>query len=387
MSIRKRTWRTRGGEEREAWVVDYTDQRGTRHLKTFDRKKDADAWAAATKIEVIRGIHTPASASITVADAAQRWLDRCQRDGLEPATLRGYRSNVRYHIAEMLGGVRLAMLTVPLVSDFQARLIEGSRSRALTRKILGSLGALVAYAQIEGLVSHNVVADFMRSRGRTGERVEERQRRKLRVGEDIPTPAELREILKLEYAGKWRPVLMTAALTGMRASEFRGLTWDNVDFKNSTIHVVQRADCFHTMGKPKSRAGIRSIPLTPMLAQVLREHKLACVKGEKNLCFPDRRGEINHHKTIHLAFAAVQVAAKITRNGKAKYSGLHCLRHFFASWCINRKVDGGLELPAKVVSERLGHSSIAITLNTYGHLFPRGDDSAALAEGEAALLN
>jgi len=50
-------------------------------------------------------------------------------------------------------------------------------------------------------------------------------------------------------------------------------------------------------------------------------------------------------------------------------------------------VDGGLELPAKIVSERLGHSSISITLNTYGHLFPRGDDSAALAEAEAALLS
>src|SRR5262249_56240011 len=93
----------------------YTDQRATRHLKTFDRKKDADAWACATKVEVIKGIHTPASASITVADAAQRWLDRCQRDGLEPATLRGYRTNVRYHIAEMLGGARLATLTVPSV--------------------------------------------------------------------------------------------------------------------------------------------------------------------------------------------------------------------------------------------------------------------------------
>jgi integrase len=70
---------------------------------------------------------------------------------------------------------------------------------------------------------------------------------------------------------------------------------------------------------------------------------------------------------------------------QAKYTGLHALRHFFASWCINRDIDGGLELPAKVVQERLGHSSITVTLDTYGHLFPRGDDSAKLAEAENRL--
>jgi integrase len=71
---------------------------------------------------------------------------------------------------------------------------------------------------------------------------------------------------------------------------------------------------------------------------------------------------------------------------KAKYSGLHTLRHFFASWCINRKVDGGLELPAKIVQERPGHSSIVVTLDTYGHLFPRGDDANELADAERVLL-
>ena len=90
-----------------------------------------------------------------------------------------------------------------------------------------------------------------------------------------------------------------------------------------------------------------------------------------------------------------QIAAGITKVGKnsngkvanvAKYSGLHCLRHFFASWCINRKVDRGLELPVKIVQERLGHSTVAMTLDIYGHLFPRADDSEELAAAERALL-
>jgi integrase len=71
---------------------------------------------------------------------------------------------------------------------------------------------------------------------------------------------------------------------------------------------------------------------------------------------------------------------------QVKYSGLHALRHFYASWCINRKADGGLELPAKVVQERLGHASIVMTMDTYGHLFPRNDDGTELAAAANALL-
>jgi len=59
---------------------------------------------------------------------------------------------------------------------------------------------------------------------------------------------------------------------------------------------------------------------------------------------------------------------------------------FYASWCINRKVDGGFEPPLKVVQARLGHASIQMTADTYGHLFPRSDDGAELAMAEKALL-
>ena len=69
----------------------------------------------------------------------------------------------------------------------------------------------------------------------------------------------------------------------------------------------------------------------------------------------------------------------------AKY-GWHSLRHFYASWCINRRVDAGLELPLKVVQARLGHAAITMTADRYGHLFPRGDDGAELAAAEKAIV-
>jgi integrase len=196
--------------------------------------------------------------------------------------------------------------------------------------------------------------------------------------------------------GRWRPLLLTAIFTGLRASELRGLRWQDVDFDKRELHVRQRADCYSAIGNPKSEAGERTVPLTPIVLNALREWRLACPKGELGLVFPTGKGNVESHSNIvKRGLAPIEIAAGVTatepgRDGKtrvrAKYTGLHVLRHFYASWCINREMDGGLELPPKVVQERLGHSSIMLTMDVYGHLFPRGDDSAKLAEAESKLL-
>jgi integrase len=92
------------------------------------------------------------------------------------------------------------------------------------------------------------------------------------------------------------------------------------------------------------------------------------------------------HRSLLDSLAPVMAAAGVVdKAGRPKYA-LHALRHFFASWCINPRSRGGRELPAKVVQELLGHSSIVITLDTYGHLFPASDDRAELAAAASALL-
>ena len=69
----------------------------------------------------------------------------------------------------------------------------------------------------------------------------------------------------------------------------------------------------------------------------------------------------------------MKAAKLIDKEGNPLY-GLHALRHFFASWCINAKDSGGRELPPKAVQELLGHSTITMTLDIYGHMFPgKGD--------------
>ena len=81
----------------------------------------------------------------------------------------------------------------------------------------------------------------------------------------------------------------------------------------------------------------------------------------------------------------MKAAGVVTKAGKPKYA-LHAFRHFFASWCINPKERGGRELPPKVAQELLGHSSIVMTLDIYGHLFPKEGGKTELADATRTLL-
>ena len=386
VSVRRRSWVGRG-ERKEAWVVDYVDQHRTRHIKTFARKKDADAYHAKVAVDVRAGIHTADSRSVTVVEAGRLWLNGAAAAKLERPTIEQYEQHLRLHIAPLIGEVRLTQLTVPMARSFEDQLAK-DRSPAMVRIVMRSLGAILADAQERGLVAQNVVRNLRCARRGNGRaRADKRQRGKLKVGVDIPTPAEIGALIA-HLTDQRRALLLTAILTGLRSSELRGLRWQDIDLKRAVLHVRQRADCYRRIGRPKSAAGERTVPLPPMLVNTLREWKLACPKSDRDLAFPNGRGNPEYRSDIvYRSFRPAQVAAGVVNGqGRAKYGGLHALRHFYASWCINRRVDGGLELPLKLVQSRLGHASIQITADRYGHLFPSGDDGAELAAAEKALL-
>jgi integrase len=376
MAVRKRTWVTKTGERREAWVVEYADAAGIRRTETFARRRDADARAAQIDVDLRRGVHTPTSTSPTVSLAAQEWLTAVRLRERERTTLEGYRRHVELHITPALGSTRLAALTTPKVVAF-CEALQARKSRLLARKVLTSLKSILKDAQRRGnLASNAALAVSIEP---------DRRRKQLLVGVDIPLPDEITRILTAAKP-HWRPLLIVAVFSGLRASELRGLRWEDIDFKRGELHVRQRVDRYNTVGKPKSNAGSRTIPIGPMVVNTLRQWKLA--RPTEGLVFGTRSGRpIEHTNLVRCALWSAQVAAGVIgADGRAKYTGLHALRHFYASWCINRKVDGGLELPAKVVQARLGHSSITVTFDTYGHLFPRGDDGAELAAAERGLF-
>ncbi len=379
MSVRKRKWITRRGEAKEAWIVDYIDQNGERHIQTFDRKKDADDCHATVKVDVRQGVHSPHSKSKTVAEAAEDWISFVKLEGRERTTTDHYQQHVALHINPRMGREKLANLTTPRINAFRNDLLA-NLSRAMAKKVLTSLKSLLNDAKRRGNVAQNVALGV-------SIKIDNRDKKKLKVGVDIPTPDEIKRIIHAAK-GRHRPLLLTAIFTGLRSSELRGLRWQDVDLKKAELHVHQRVDRYKAIGKPKSESGARTIPLGPLVLNTLKEWKLACPKGELGLVFPNGRGNIESHSNVlQRAYWPTQVAAGVVNaKGTAKYTGLHALRHFYASWCINRKKDGGLELPIKTVQTRLGHASILMTSDVYGHLFPRGDDGSELAQAERVLM-
>jgi integrase len=147
-----------------------------------------------------------------------------------------------------------------------------------------------------GNVAQNVVRDLRKRRRQGKERqAEKRQKGKLKVGIDLPSPDEIKCIIA-SLKGRWRPLLITAIFTGLRASELRGLRWGDVDFSENEINVRQRADRFKQIGKPKSAAGERIVPFGKFVGNTLKQWKLTCPKGE--LVFPNASGGIEAHSVI-----------------------------------------------------------------------------------------
>src|SRR6476660_6200021 len=123
VSVRKRKWVTRSGEEREAWVVDYIDQHGERHIETFAKKKDADARHAEVRVDVKAGIHVAPSKSVNVREAADSWVKAAEAHGLERSTIKQYREHVE-HIVPFIGAIKLSEISAQAVRKLEDKLRE-----------------------------------------------------------------------------------------------------------------------------------------------------------------------------------------------------------------------------------------------------------------------
>lgn len=161
----------------------------------------------------------------------------------------------------------------------------------------------------------------------------------------------------------YRVAVLTAILTGLRANELWGLTWDDIDFDAGVIHVR------HSLWKgelhiPKTETSERKVDISPSLALELKKWKLQCPGNELKLVFPTRRGcPVIHHNFVKLYF---RPALKDAGLNPVKW---HSLRHTNASIRIH-----GEQNP-KYLSEQLGHSSIKITYDLYGHIFSNAEFS------------
>lgn len=391
------------GETR--WQVRYRDAGGKQRARQFRTKKEAEAFETRTRGELATGVHTPDAASVTLAEAADLWLETCDGESLQASTLKGYREYVNLHIKPALGSIKLARLTRPHVAEFKTAMVE-KRSRVTARKVVSALGAILKDAMTRGLVAQNVASEI-RIKTRRAEDFDSDDDRD--AIDRIPSPAEVGDLLRAaerlwplsmvkgEDAARptpWHPLLMVAAFTGMRISEVLGLAWTNVDLRGGNVSVRRRVNFKRELGPVKSKSGRREIPIPPMTVKLLREWKVACPKTDLDLVFPFWDGQPMHYNVARKqCLVPVQVECGWATAGAAKGNrqqqkplpktryGFHDLRHFAASMFID------LGWNAKRVQAVMGHSTITMTFDLYGHLFDRKQDSSgAMAAFESSVF-
>jgi integrase len=365
MSVRKRATKTGA-----VWLVDYRDGSGTRRARQFPTKGVAVTFAAKTKTELVAGVHTPDSASVTVKEAADLWLARARREGLEAATILNYQGFVTLHLLPVLGSVRLSRLTVATITAARNKLLDSGRSTGVVQAALTSLSGIIANAQRAGLASFNSVPLV--------ERVRHDRRGSNRP--TMPSREELQAILAAAKQPRARVLVLLAVFGGLRASEIRGLTWPNVDLKTGVIHVRQRADRYGQLGPPKSQAGVRDIPIGTKLLSVLRTWRLACPSGPLDLVLPAADGGIEtyNHLLRRVFWPLLAAAGVVSADGAPKF-GLHSLRHACASLWI------AAGFSPKELQVWMGHASVKMTFDRYGHLFASDQDNAREAFDRLAV--
>jgi integrase len=380
-SIRKR-YRKNG---KLAWQVDYKDLRGKRRHKQFRTQREADRWLVNARTEIAEGTHVAASDSITFKQAGDAWIANCRRRKLEDTTINSYQQHLDDHIFPFLGHKKLNELTSVTATNFYEDLLDGKRSDDMVRRVRIDTGAVLNYAKSKGWVGKNVIEDTPFEHSKRDDKRPQ-----------MPTIEEAQRIIahtKRTWDG-WLAFLYVLVFCALRASEIRALAWGDIDFVKAHLTVSRRADRWGRIGSPKSKAGTRTIPFPPAVADVLRVWKPLCPSSRQDLVFPSSKGTVQNQSNImNRYFRPMQIEAGvlteiigISPNGKksakkkAKY-GLNALRHFCASLWIEANYD------PKRVQTLMGHASIKQTYDTYGYLFElRNTDVEALKRTQDRVL-
>lgn len=341
-------------------------------------KKEAEVALVRLVDQVNQGFYE-APTKQTVAEYFREWIDST-KTRLRPSTWESYRINVVAHIVPHIGPRRLQALTPTTLNSFYATLLQdGSRKD-------GQKGGLsprtVRYIHT---IIRKALKDAVRW-GRLSRNVADLADPPQRVNKEMRTWTvdELRRFLERVRTDRLYPVWLLAATTGMRKGEVLGLRWVDVDLNASRLAVRQTLISigYRTeFSSPKTARGSRSIALDSQTVAALRSWKV-CQAQERlavgqdwmasGLVFTNEDGSLIHPDRFHNLFERHVREARLPR------IRFHDLRHTHASLALQAGIH------PKVVSERLGHASIAITMDTYSHAIPALQEDAA--ERVAALV-
>lgn len=326
--------------------------------RSFKSLAAAKAWRQDALAEQRRGV-LAGTTSVRVRDAAEQWLIGARAGAVrnrsghpyKPAAIRGYEQVLRDYVLPELGGAKLSELRRADAQRFVDRLIERGLSASTVRNALMPLRAICRRALVRGEIHVNPTSGL--------ELPAQRGKR-----DRFASPTEARALIAA-VPERDRPIWATAVYAGLRRGELRALRFRDVDLRRGLISVERTWDRVEGALDPKSAAGVRRIPIPEEL-----EPELAVITGAAD--------DLVFGRSTELPFDPSTVSDRAQRAWRAaglRPITLHECRHTYASLMIAAGVN------PKALQTFMGHASITITLDRYGHLMPGSEEEAV------ALLN
>jgi integrase len=310
--------------------------------------------------------------SLTVGDHVTRWLEDSARGTVRVSTFERYEQIARLHVVPALGMIKLKSLTPAHLRNLYRERLDAGSAPASIHKMHTLLHKSLAQAVNDGLIPRNV-ADNLKLPRIDREEI------------DPLTAEEANRLIEAAAGDRLEAIYTIAIHTGLRQGELLSLRWEDLDLEAGALRVrrtLTRTKGTYSMGEPKTKKSRRTVRLTTGAVAALRGHlerqleemdRLGSLYQPGGLVFASEAGGIiNPSNLRNRSFTRL-----LRRAGLPPDTRFHDLRHTCATLLLSRNVN------PKVVSEMLGHATIAITLDTYSHVLPDMQEKAAIALEEA----
>jgi integrase len=339
----------------------YRDVSGRQRSKTFTLKADAERFIREEEVALERGSWIdPRAADMTLGEWCERFMSLARR--LADTTQQTYRRDLGRYVLPKFGSYRLGRLRAEEIEEWLLDEIDSGLAPSSVHRHYRTLHRVLEVAVKHKRLAVNPCA---------GVQPPSVPRRRM-VILDWPQVFELADSLPDRY----RVLVFLAVDSGMRWSELVGLRRSRVDLRACKIEVVEQLIRLDSGGwvwhPPKSEAEVRTIAISPFTARMLAEHmEQFSAPGADGLVFVNQAGNPLIASSFHTHYfkPALRRAVLACR--------FHDLRHTSVALAIRAGAH------AKTIQVRMGHASITVTLDRYGHLFPELDEAIALAFDKA----
>ena len=359
---------TASGEVR--WDVRYRDPDQRHRTRTFHRKVDAQKFANVVEADISRGEWLdPGLGKETFGDWARRWLPTIA--ALTPKTRESYESILRRHLLPRFDNTPVYRIDHPSVVALMSELTSNGAGAGTVRNVRDVLRLVLELARRSGAIKVNPVEGAKAPKKPPAEMMFLNASQIMTLAEEVTNPP-IRRGDGERHRGTYpeRGLLVRfASFTGLRSGEIVALQAEAVDLLHGRVHVVTSAtEAFGKLqfGPPKTYQR-RAVPIPQALVVELTVH-LANKTGHDFVFASSKGGPLRHSN-----FYARHFKPAVLRAGLPETTRFHDLRHSYAAMLIAEGAH------PRAIMERLGHSTIQVTLGTYGHVFPSLEASLTAA--------